>query len=218
MAKKKLFGNKPESSCATCSLGKTSAEGDAVMCKHAGVVSPDHSCRRFRYDPLKRIPRRSRPIESFDEQAFSLDIDETPTAQAGAPADTQSNDVVIDAQADTVDSAQNGDALIPDDTDDIFGDLARLNIEQIQSSTHAALRTFEPHFLNNDDDDETAVVDAESDDMTLLTLADDSDDDSDDTLSADDLIILNHSELDDTDDTEMLVMSESGNIESIPAE
>lgn len=45
-----------------------------MVCQHHGLVPCAHHCRKFRYDPLKRIPGRVKPkeFEKFDKQDFSL--------------------------------------------------------------------------------------------------------------------------------------------------
>ncbi len=72
MAKKRLFGNKPEPCCETCTYGKLSVDSSVVLCRRGGVMPLHHSCRHFHYDPLKRTPRRQKPLDAFDAAAFSL--------------------------------------------------------------------------------------------------------------------------------------------------
>lgn len=50
-----LFDRNIEPRCAYCKHGTTLDE-EQVLCVKKGVMSPVGSCRRFRYDPLKRIP------------------------------------------------------------------------------------------------------------------------------------------------------------------
>jgi len=211
MAKNKLFGNKPEPRCKTCSFGKLSAEEDAVMCKHAGVVSPDHSCRRFQYDPLKRVPRRSKPLDSFDEQAFTLDIEDEPATAV------HEENVPSDAPVEAAVPPSSDSVLIPDDTDDIFGDLARLNIELITSSTPAAFRDFDPKAIDGHqyNVDENAAEAADSPDPSLVFLSADGEEDFD-PLSPDDLIIME--DLEDEENKELLTMNPDGSFSSITLE
>lgn len=35
-----------------------------LLCRHAGVVSAGHVCRRYRYDPTKRIPPPPADLQS----------------------------------------------------------------------------------------------------------------------------------------------------------
>lgn len=73
MAKKKLFGNVKEPRCETCALGKLSANGESVLCVQGGAVPLDHSCRRYQYDPLRRVPKRRPQLGDFSAADFALD-------------------------------------------------------------------------------------------------------------------------------------------------
>lgn len=57
MAKKKLFGNNIKPSCKYCELG-TAAGGDKIMCSKFGEVKAYDACKKFVYNPLKRIPKK----------------------------------------------------------------------------------------------------------------------------------------------------------------
>jgi hypothetical protein len=52
----KLFSKKAYRACKNCLLGHTTAGGQHVLCTHKGVVDADFCCRKYRYDPLKRVP------------------------------------------------------------------------------------------------------------------------------------------------------------------
>ena len=52
-----LFQKDIEPRCAYCQRG-AQLEDDKILCVKKGVVSPGGSCRRFKYDPLKRVPPR----------------------------------------------------------------------------------------------------------------------------------------------------------------
>lgn len=54
--RKKLYGNTVQPSCEHCAHGRKSFDGNAVLCDRKGVMPLYHHCRKFRYDPLKRIP------------------------------------------------------------------------------------------------------------------------------------------------------------------
>jgi hypothetical protein len=71
---KKLF-NKSDitPSCSYCVHGRFSPNKESILCLKKGVVGLDYSCRRFKYDPLKRKPIRPRTIETFEESDFTLD-------------------------------------------------------------------------------------------------------------------------------------------------
>ena len=67
-----LFRKKIERFCTYCQYaGKI--DKDTMVCQHYGVVPCEHHCRRFRYDPLKRIPGRPAPLKNEHSDAdFSL--------------------------------------------------------------------------------------------------------------------------------------------------
>lgn len=50
--------NEIEKYCKYCEEAKTLSDPDTMLCSRLGVVSASYSCRRFRYDPLKRAPKR----------------------------------------------------------------------------------------------------------------------------------------------------------------
>ena len=70
---KKLFNkNDVTPSCSYCTYGRLSPNAESILCIKKGVVEVDFSCRKFKYDPLKRQPRRPKPIDKFDKEDFSL--------------------------------------------------------------------------------------------------------------------------------------------------
>ncbi len=48
-----------EKFCKYCEHAKTLSDPEVMLCEKRGVVPAGHGCRRFRYDPLKRIPQRA---------------------------------------------------------------------------------------------------------------------------------------------------------------
>ena len=68
-----LFRKKVEKLCTYC-VHAGQASGDHMICKKKGFVAMDHSCWRFRYDPLKRKPTRvqAKDFSQFDQEDFSL--------------------------------------------------------------------------------------------------------------------------------------------------
>ena len=73
--KKKLLGHHVEPMCRYCQFGTRVAGSDTVLCPKKGVTDKDDSCKKFRYDPLKRKPQPQAPTEmlTFTENDFSLD-------------------------------------------------------------------------------------------------------------------------------------------------
>lgn len=68
-----LFRKKIERSCAYCIYGAL-LEDNQVLCSKKGIRSSDQKCRKFKYDPCKRIPRKAKALDfsQYDDQDFSL--------------------------------------------------------------------------------------------------------------------------------------------------
>ena len=68
-----LFEKKIEPRCAYCKRGAVLDE-DRVMSMKKGIVSPAGSCRKFRYEPLKRVPPKpvSADFSHLREEDFTL--------------------------------------------------------------------------------------------------------------------------------------------------
>lgn len=71
--KKSLF-NKEDiiPACGICAHGMLSPDGDSVLCVKTGVRLLDSKCRSFKYDPLKRVPKRAAFKEKFTKEDFEL--------------------------------------------------------------------------------------------------------------------------------------------------
>ncbi len=67
-----LFNKNIPPSCAYCSRGKSCIEKETILCIKHGVVESTYSCKKFKYDPLKRAPKKHRPIASFSKKDFSI--------------------------------------------------------------------------------------------------------------------------------------------------
>ena len=64
--------DKSERICAYCELACPLFDEDTVLCKKAGVVPKGHSCRKFSYDPLKRVPPKAPALPTLE----FVDIDD----------------------------------------------------------------------------------------------------------------------------------------------
>ncbi len=67
----KLFDKKIAPACEYCEHGYDSAEYNMTMCKKHGVVSPYFRCKQFKYNPLRRKPKRTE-TQLFTPEEFSL--------------------------------------------------------------------------------------------------------------------------------------------------
>lgn len=68
-----LFRKKIEKSCTYCRFG-TMLENDLALCIKKGVVSVSGKCRKFSYDPIKRVPSKPKALDfsKYDTEDFSL--------------------------------------------------------------------------------------------------------------------------------------------------
>lgn len=67
-----LFRKKIDRYCTYCQFaGKI--DDETMVCQFCGIVPSGHRCRRFRYDPLRRIPGRPAVRKpEHDDADFSL--------------------------------------------------------------------------------------------------------------------------------------------------
>lgn len=68
-----LFRKRIKYSCAYCSNG-TQIDNEQVLCIKRGVVCIDGKCRKFIYDPCKRVPPKAKPLDfkQFNTDDYSL--------------------------------------------------------------------------------------------------------------------------------------------------
>lgn len=71
MANDQLFGNKIHPACQYCTEAMQQMK-ENVLCIKKGIVSPNYSCKKFVYDPLKRIPPRPQSLYRYEAQDFSI--------------------------------------------------------------------------------------------------------------------------------------------------
>lgn len=68
-----LFRKRIEKSCSYCQYG-TILDDESVLCTKRGVVSLDGKCRKFVYDPIKRIPSKPKALDfkKYEDVDYSL--------------------------------------------------------------------------------------------------------------------------------------------------
>ena len=68
-----LFRKKIERSCSYCLYG-TNIDDHQILCAKKGLRSPENQCRKFKYDPCKRIPVKAKALDfsKYDTENFSL--------------------------------------------------------------------------------------------------------------------------------------------------
>ncbi len=70
---KKLLNKKeyPEN-CEYCQFGRLSPAGDKILCEKKGIIEIGKCCGKYKYDPLKRVPKKKLMVESADPEDFKL--------------------------------------------------------------------------------------------------------------------------------------------------
>ena len=68
-----LFRKRIEKSCSYCSFC-TKLNDEQALCIKKGIVSLGGKCRKFEYDPCKRIPAKPKAIDfhEYNSADFSL--------------------------------------------------------------------------------------------------------------------------------------------------
>lgn len=68
-----LFRKRIPRSCQYCACSAKISD-DQLLCIHHGVVSVSFQCRRFVYDPCKRIPpkRKALDFKKYDDEDYTL--------------------------------------------------------------------------------------------------------------------------------------------------
>ncbi|MBQ4333572.1 MAG: hypothetical protein IJC33_07335 [Clostridia bacterium] len=70
--RRKLYGNNIQPCCEYCAQARRAADGRVMLCSRRGIVPMYHKCRKFRYDPLKRIPFRQPALHKHQPEEFIL--------------------------------------------------------------------------------------------------------------------------------------------------
>ena len=68
-----LFRKKIDRACSYCAYGDKLDE-DPCLCSKRALKNSSDSCRRFKYDPCKRVPFKSKALDfsQFKDSDFSL--------------------------------------------------------------------------------------------------------------------------------------------------
>lgn len=70
--RRKLFGERIQPACEYCRNGQYSQDHRMILCRHKGIVAPYFSCRKFEYEPTRRIPKRMRRLPQYQPEDFEL--------------------------------------------------------------------------------------------------------------------------------------------------
>lgn len=68
-----LFRKKIERSCSYCQFS-TKVDDEQVLCSKKGIRSCNSKCRKFTYDPCKRIPTKAKTLDftQYNDRDFNL--------------------------------------------------------------------------------------------------------------------------------------------------
>ena len=69
---KNFFNKKIAPSCEYCHMGKKCLNDDTILCLKHGVVESSYYCNKFRYNPLKRIPKVCNYSTKFKKDDFTI--------------------------------------------------------------------------------------------------------------------------------------------------
>jgi hypothetical protein len=67
-----LFNKKLPPSCSYCVYGKQSVFENEIVCAKNGITFMRDSCRKFKYDPLKRTPEKIKISDNYNSEDFKL--------------------------------------------------------------------------------------------------------------------------------------------------
>lgn len=71
--KKKLTNYKKyPPKCEYCAKGRLSPNGENILCSKKGIMQLDNCCSAYKYDILKRIPKKPPIIKSADPDDFKI--------------------------------------------------------------------------------------------------------------------------------------------------
>lgn len=77
--------------CAYCEHATSLAGGEHVLCEKRGVVTGTHHCRKFAYDPQKRIPKRAKPLPQVELDALDDTVPSKEDSKETEEETTESN-------------------------------------------------------------------------------------------------------------------------------
>ncbi len=71
--------------CVACEHSRIINDENNVLCDLRGIVACTYKCRKFSYDPLKRMPPKSETVTPLEY----VDIDSTESINAGKADDSE---------------------------------------------------------------------------------------------------------------------------------
>ena len=68
----KLFNKDIKKSCLWCEHGRKSEYTDEIFCRKRGVTTAGDYCRKYKYDPLKRVPEKQNLFTDYKDDDFKI--------------------------------------------------------------------------------------------------------------------------------------------------
>lgn len=68
----KHFNKKLEHHCEYCVHGVVLDYSKEILCKKKGITDATDSCRKYKYDPLKREPKKLKISNNYNPEDFLL--------------------------------------------------------------------------------------------------------------------------------------------------
>lgn len=68
----KAFDKNVPCSCEYCVYGERSPYTNDILCKKQGITQLRDSCRKYKYDPLKREPMKAKIADNYTSDDFKL--------------------------------------------------------------------------------------------------------------------------------------------------
>lgn len=72
MRKKIIDSKDAAKECQNCAYGLLLGDEKKIFCEKSGIRNMDSTCKKFKYSPLCRVPRRQPTLASFSEEDFAL--------------------------------------------------------------------------------------------------------------------------------------------------
>lgn len=71
--KRKLLNvKKIERCCECCDKGTVGEDGESIFCPKMGVMEKHSNCKRFVYNPLKRVPKKMPSLPEYSKKDFEI--------------------------------------------------------------------------------------------------------------------------------------------------
>lgn len=64
--KKKNYNPDAPKMCLYCENATVIADEENILCSEKGIVNKEFCCKRFAYDPLKRLPKPTPPMPKLN--------------------------------------------------------------------------------------------------------------------------------------------------------